>query len=78
MCCYPEVQDGGVPPHVTVSGNVQPDAVKAVKPRTTAMTTLLLTRDIEQPPSSKGNLLPDPRYLLPETDLAYVVKGLIG
>lgn len=68
MCRYPEVQVGGVPPHETVSGKVQPDAVNAVKARTTAMTTLLLARDIELPPSSKGNLLPDPRFCCPRRD----------
>jgi hypothetical protein len=38
---YPVVQEVRV--HVRVVGNVQPDAVAAVKARMTATTTLLLT-----------------------------------
>lgn len=41
-------------PQDTVTGTVQPDAVNAVKPSTTATMTLLLKRDITLPPSPKG------------------------
>jgi hypothetical protein len=59
-----------VPLHVTVIGNVQADAVAAVKARTTATTILLLTRDINVPPSSGDNLFPEDPILLPETGIA--------
>lgn len=59
-----------VPEHVTVIGNVHAEAVAAVKARTTATTILLLTRDINEPPSSEDNLLPEDPILLPETEPA--------
>jgi len=56
--------------HVRVVGNVHPDAVAAVKARITATTTLLLTRDIKEPPSSEDNLFAEDPILLPETGIA--------
>jgi hypothetical protein len=57
-------------PQDTVTGTVQPDAVNAVKPSTTATMTLLLKRDIPYPLRLKDNLLPEDPILLPETGIA--------